>query len=91
MGGPLRIPYSTSRGRVVGGHCASPKVLVGEAEWGGGGGTPRSLLYTKGKWSVGGTPRPLLLAGVNYKMMYTCSYQNPTQRSYDDTQMSHDI
>ena len=39
VGGPLRIPYSTSRGSGVGGG-------------GGGGGTPRSLRYTKGKQSV---------------------------------------
>ena len=53
-GGALRIPYSTSRGRGVGG---------------GGHCISPTVLVGEAEWGGGGTPRPLLLAGVNYKIM----------------------
>ena len=53
-----------------GGHCAFPTVLVGDAEWGGGAlHIPYSTSRGSGVGGGGGTPRPLLLAGVNYKIM----------------------
>ena len=72
---PLHVPYYTGREHRVGGgggggHSTSPTIQVGDTEWGGGGGALHvPFCIGRGRGVGGATPRPLLLAGVNYKIM----------------------